>query len=76
MHRANLTLPDNREVIVKIVDMSISGVSVETDTLPPLGSRILVGATPAVVVRHFSGGFGGEFPNPFAPGHIDESTRL
>jgi hypothetical protein len=76
MHRANLTLPDNREVIVKIIDISISGVSVETETLPPLGSRILVGATPAVVVRHFSGGFGGEFPNLFAPGHIDESTRL
>jgi hypothetical protein len=76
MRRANLRLPDGRELIVKITDISISGVGVETDTLPPVGTQLLIGSTPAVVVRHFPGGFAGEFPKPFAPGQIDEATRL
>lgn len=76
MQRANLKLPNDREVIVKIIDISISGVSVESDYLPPVGTHVMVGSTPTVVVRHFPGGFGGEFPKAFAPEHIDELTRL
>jgi len=76
MTRAILRLEDKRELIVRILDISISGVAVATDTIPPLGALIVVGSTPATVVRHFSGGFAGEFKIPFAPGSIDELTRL
>jgi hypothetical protein len=76
MRRAMLRLPDDREIIVKILDISVSGVGIETDHSPPLGAQILVGSTPAVVVRRFEGGFAGEFRQPFPPGTIDESTRL
>lgn len=76
MRRTMLRLPDDREVIVKILDISISGVGVETDIQLPLGARVVVGSTPAVVVRQFDGGFAGEFQKPFPPGSIDESTRL
>jgi hypothetical protein len=76
MRRAMLRLPDDREIIVKILDISVSGVGVETDCQPPIGSRITVGSTPAVVVRHFDGGFACEFQKAFAEGAIDESTRL
>ena len=76
MTRAILRLDDKRELIVRILDVSISGVAVATDTIPPLGAQIVLGSTPATVVRHFSGGFAGEFKIPFAPGSIDELTRL
>jgi hypothetical protein len=76
MQRTLLRLPDGQEIIAKIRDLSLSGVGVETEARPPLGAKITVGSTPAVVVRHFEGGIGGEFDRPFNPGEIDESTRL
>lgn len=76
MQRTFLRLPDGQEVMVKIRDISLSGVGVETDARPEMGAKIVVGTTPAVVVRHFDTGIGGEFLKPFAVGEIDESTRL
>ena len=76
MRRAILRLEDSREIIVKILDLSISGVGVETEVPPPLGANIVLGSTPAAVVRHFEKGFAAEFAKPFAPGAIDELTRL
>jgi len=76
MRRAILRLPNEREHIVKIRDISVSGVAVETGHLPKLGAPIIIGNTPVVVVRHFEGGFAGEFVAPFADGEIDELTRL
>jgi hypothetical protein len=76
MRRTLIRLPDGQEVIVKIRDLSLSGVGLETDAPPAEGVQILVGSTPAVVVRHFAGGFGAQFAKPFGPGEIDESTRL
>ncbi len=74
--RSFLRLPNGEERLVKLRDISLSGAGVETELKPPIGSHILIGATPAVVVRHFPGGLGAEFERPFAPGEIDESTRL
>jgi len=76
MTRAILRLEDKREIMVKILDISVSGVGVATDTIPPQGAQITLGSTPATVVRHFAGGFAAEFKKPFSPGAIDELTRL
>lgn len=76
MQRTLLRLSDGQEIIVKIRDLSISGVGLETEARPDQGSHILVGATPAIVIRHFAGGIGAEFETPFRPGEIDEGTRL
>jgi len=76
MRRTVLRHGDGSEIIVKIKDISISGVGLECEARPALGSTVTIGATPAVVVRHFEGGFACEFPKPFPPGAIDESTRL
>jgi hypothetical protein len=76
MSRAIMRLEDKREFIVKILDISVSGVGVATDTIPSLGAQVVLGSTPATVVRHFPGGFAAEFSKPFAPGAIDELTRL
>lgn len=76
MQRSILRLPDGQEVIVKIRDMSLSGVGLDTEARPPIGSRVIVGQTRAQVVRHFDGGIGVEFERPFNPGEVDESSRL
>jgi len=76
MQRAVLHMPDGAEHIVKIRDISVSGVGLETDHTPPVGARIVVGSTPAIVVRLFQGGLAGEFERPFSINEIDESTRL
>ena len=76
MQRAMLRTPDGSEYIVKILDISNSGVGIETEVKPALGTRVVVGSTPIVVVRHFEGGVAGEFVTSFAPGDVDESTQL
>ena len=76
MRRAVLRTPDDREIIVRIQDISLSGAGLESDCQPPLGSQVVVGSTPAVVVRHFEGGFACAFQKQFPPGSINESTRL
>ena len=76
MQRSMLRLPNGAEHVVKIKDISISGVGIETAVRPALRSPIVIGKAPAEVVRHFEGGFAAEFTQPFAVGMIDESTRL
>lgn len=76
MQRTLLRLPEGQEVMVKIKDISLSGVGIEMDARPQIGARIVVGTTPAIVVRHFDTGIGAEFLKPFVAGEIDESTRL
>jgi hypothetical protein len=76
MRRTVLRLPEGAEHIVKIRDISVSGVGLETELAPPVGARVVIGNTPAVVVRHFPGGIAGEFERPFAANELDESTRL
>jgi hypothetical protein len=76
LQRAILHMPDGREHLVKILNLSASGVALESSFQPDLGAAVLVGSTPATVVRHFDGGFAGKFPKPFAAGEIDETTRL
>jgi hypothetical protein len=76
MQRALMKLSDEREIIVKILDLSISGIAIASAAQPPLGARVVIGSTPAVITRHFPEGFGAEFERQFAPGQINESTRL
>ena len=76
MQRAILRFPHGHERIVKIIDLSVASVGVESDVLPALGAPVFIGATAAVVVRHFEGGFAAEFITSFAAGQIDAMTRL
>lgn len=76
LQRALLRLPDGRESIVKITDLSLSGVGFETELRLDIGVRIQLGARQAVIVRHHQDGVGAAFERPFQPGELDESTRL
>jgi len=76
MQRAVMRMSDGQEQIVKIRDVSLSGVGIETDLRLALGVQFQIGARAARVVRHFEDGVAGEFLRPFSPGELDESTRL
>jgi hypothetical protein len=73
---ALMRLAEGDEHIVKIRDLSASGVSVESTHIPGIGARVSIGRAYATIVRHHDGGFAAEFLTPFAPGDIDETTRL
>jgi len=71
-----VTLSNGKEKTAKINDVSLSGVSVEVNARPLVGSRVVVGAKAAKVIRTMEGGFVAEFEEHFAEGALDETTRL
>jgi hypothetical protein len=71
-----LRLTRGDEHIVRIRSLSLSGVALETDHFIPMGAEVVVGNTPARVVRILEDGVACEFVKHFRPGEIDETTRL
>jgi len=71
-----LRLTRGDEHIVRIRSLSLSGVALETDHFIPMGAEVVVGNTPARVVRILEDGVACEFVKHFRPGDIDETTRL
>lgn len=76
VQKAVMRLPSGEKCVVKVRDLSVSGVAIEAKFAPDLGAPVDIGSTPITVARHFDGGFAGEFIVPFREGEIDESTRL
>ncbi len=56
-----ISLPDGREYRARIVDISFSGLAVNIEVKPPLGSPLMAGKIRARVVRHFEEGIAVEF---------------
>lgn len=71
-----LRIDTGREIPVRIVDISMSGVALSTGIVPALGSSVVVGRTPGRVVRHFEGGIGVNFLLPISPDLFHEGLRL
>jgi hypothetical protein len=71
-----LRLARGDEHIVRIRSLSLSGVDIETDHIIAVGDNVMVGNTPASVVRLHDDGVACEFARHFRPGEIDETTRL
>ena len=71
-----LILPNGREFIARIIDVSISGaaLSVAVELLP--GTPVTVGLTRAQIVRSYAGGVAVEFLRPFSPDEFSEDIRL
>ncbi len=76
MRRAIMRFPDGREHLIKILNFSNAGIAVETSAPPQIGAQILIGKTEVLVLRHFEGGFAGQFVTPFSPREIHEATVL
>ncbi len=55
--RTSSRLADGTSLYVRIIDMSVDGVSVEAPRRPPIGSEIHIGQQCGVVVRHTPRGF-------------------
>ena len=73
---AIMRLSDGQEIGVRIIDVSLSGAAISTNTKPSLGSRITIGATHGKVVRHFEGGVAIEFLRVLADQGFDENVQL
>lgn len=56
-----MRLPDGREYQCRIIDLSLSGASVETNVRPALGVQVFLGTMRGRVVRHFEEGIAIEF---------------
>jgi len=76
MPRVIMTLPGGGEHFVKILDVSLSGVGLQTNAKPALGSEVTIGSKAAVVVRHFEGGFAAQFHQPLPEQGFNETIRL
>ncbi len=63
-------LPDGRAYPCKILDMSISGASIEIDVIPAVGAEITLGKMKGRVVRHHDSGIAVEFTE------VEDTTTL
>jgi hypothetical protein len=69
-------LPDGREKMARINDVSLAGVNVETAAFVSIGDRVSLGVKTAVVGRIFDGGFAAQFDEPFKEGQISQMLNF
>ena len=76
LRASTLVGPDGLAIPVTLVDVSVSGVGIQTDNLPPLGTRVDIGRRSGKVVRHFAGGLAVEFSRLIPIEEFDEDIVL
>ena len=74
--RSILTLPDGKEVPVRIIDISLSGAAISTEMQPAIGTAVTIGRTKGVVVRHLPDGVAIEFLRLIAEDRFDPGIKL
>ncbi len=74
--RSTLRMPDGREYLVKIIDISLSGAAVQVDARPPMGTIVTIGRTQGRVVRVFDAGVAVEFLRLLPVESFDENIVL
>lgn len=65
--RTTIKLANGRELFAELMDVSMSGAAIAVDFRPAVGARVLVGSTPADVVRHLDYGVAVEFARTIPP---------
>lgn len=70
-----LTMPNGREILCKIVDISRSGAAVAVSSAPEVGATVTLGKTRGQVVRQFAGGVAIEFQRIVAEEIFDSGYR-
>ena len=71
-----LIVNGGREIPVRIVDVSVSGVGLQAEELPEIGARVELGRRAGKVVRHFKGGLAVEFQRLIPIEEFDEDIVL
>lgn len=74
--RTTLFMEDGTELVVRVIDISLSGAAISSDVALPIGASVRIGSTPARIVRPFDGGYGLEFRFPLSPDLLDENLEL
>ena len=71
-------LPAGGSLFVRVVDMSVDGVSVESPRKPAVGTSIHVGRMRAIVMRHTPRGFVAVYEKgqPNVTGEADSAAKL
>jgi hypothetical protein len=71
-----LILPNGREFMARIIDVSVSGAALTVAVDLPDGTPVTVGLTRGQVARSFSGGIGVEFLRIFSADRFGPAIRL
>jgi hypothetical protein len=58
---STLTMSDGQTMTCLVIDMSVSGVAVSAELVPPIGTPVAVGKVVGRVRRHFAEGFAVQF---------------
>ena len=71
-----VTLPNGTSLNVRLIDVSVSGAAFTSETRIDKGVSIMIGSTPARVVRVTDSGIAVEFGAPISDERFDESIVL
>jgi hypothetical protein len=71
---ARLIMPNQTNVGVRIMDLSLSGAGIAMANRPEIGSHVTLGRIPGRVVRHLEEGFAMEFTRLQHPDSIEENA--
>jgi hypothetical protein len=71
---ALLALPNGSHVGVRIIDLSLSGAGIATQSRPEIGSHVTLGRIPGRVVRHLEEGFAIEFTRLQHPDSVEDNA--
>ncbi|MEZ5894566.1 MAG: PilZ domain-containing protein [Parvularculaceae bacterium] len=74
--RTTCRLADGASLIVKIVDTSVNGVSVDAPRRPPIGSSIHIGRRKGVIARHTPRGFVVVYDAASAPAAEEQASPI
>lgn len=76
VHKRSTLHVDGLEIPVRLIDISLSGAAINIDYKAPIGTPVVIGETPAKIVRVFDGGVAVEFLRPFDEAIFSERTKL
>ena len=72
--RTTMVLADGTMIPCRIVDMSLSGAAVATETKPEVGALVMLGKTQGRVVRHVDDGVAVEFARMLTPDFLEDNV--
>lgn len=72
----NLQLDEGIALKGRLIDVSLSGAGIAVDVRPTIGLGLVVGSTPARVVRHFKDGIAVQFNRTISADRFDENIVL
>ena len=76
LHKRSTLHVGGREIPVRLIDISLSGAAMTCDFKASIGTPVVIGATPAKIVRVFEGGVAVEFVRIFDPETFSDKTKL